>query len=430
MPEIDLSLLPAPTVVEPLEYETILAAVTADFRGRYPEFSAFVESDPALKLLETAAYREMLLRWRINEAAKAVMLAFAKGSNLDHLVALADVERQAGESDERLLKRFRLSLEALSTAGPRGAYEFHALTADSRVRSVDITTPTPGDVNLVVLGGDNADGLPDTALVAKVSEALSTEQVRPLTDTVTVSGARNICYQVAVTIHVGGGPDSSVVRTAAEAAVRAYLLAQHRVRGVVHKSGILAAAHVAGVTYATAEFRFDNATEYSASKIDFSDAALAIPSAWQAAAAPWPANPASVAGALRFGGYSLDSDGTAAGDVATSDTGDTLVIRYLDGAKAAVDAAFAGAGALVRVVKDASNYRENTIHASIVPTGTASARTVTMAGNWTGEGTVSEDDAVTLEIVPLETLNAAQGVKGYRHPAAAPADGLTVTVGS
>lgn len=430
MADIDLSQLPAPTVVEPLEFEQILAALTADFQARYPEFDAFVESDPALKLLETAAYREMLLRWRINEAAKSVMLAFAKGANLDHLVALADVERQDDESDERLLKRFRLSLEALSVAGPRGAYEFHALSADPRVESVDVTTPTAGDVNIVVLGGDNDDGLPDAALVTEVEEALDTELVRPLTDELTVSAARNICYQVLVTIYVGDGPDTTVVRTAAEKAVRAYLLAQHKVRGVVQKSAILAAAHVAGVTYATAEFRFDNVNEYDADKIDFSVSALAIPAAWKAAAAPWPAKPASVTGAARFEDYSLDSDGTAAGDVATSDTADTLVIHYKAGAKAAIDAAFAGAGKAVRVVKDADNYRENIIHASTAPTATATKRTITMAGNWTAVGTISEDDEVTLEAGPTSTLNATEGVEGYENPATAPADGLTVTVGA
>ena len=165
MPEIDLSQLPAPQVVEPLDYETILAAMMAHFIARYPEFTAFVESEPALKLLETGAYREMLLRWRINEAAKQNMLAFARGTNLDHLVALADVARQDGESDERLLRRFRLSLQALSVAGPRGAYEFHALSTDRRIESVTITTPAPGNVRLVVVGGDNADGLPSAALV-------------------------------------------------------------------------------------------------------------------------------------------------------------------------------------------------------------------------------------------------------------------------
>ena len=48
-------------------------------------FTALVESDPAWTILEVAAYRELLLRQRINDASRAVMLAFATGADLEHL---------------------------------------------------------------------------------------------------------------------------------------------------------------------------------------------------------------------------------------------------------------------------------------------------------------------------------------------------------
>ena len=294
MPEIDLSALPAPAVVEPVDYEAILAEIVADFLGRSPEYSAFVESDPAMKLLEVAAYREMLLRWRINEAAKQNMLAFAEKSNLDHLVALADVERQTGESDARLLRRFRLSLEALSVAGPRGAYEFHALSTDPAVESVTVTTPVPGTVRLVIVGGAHPDGLPPPALVAAVLAALDDE--RPLTDTVEVHAARNICYQVAVTLTVEDGPDRALVRAAAETAVRAYLLDRHRVGGVVYRHAIIGAAHVPGVTDSTVAFTWAPGRAYAADKLDVADLG-GIPAAWQPVAAFWPCDPDSVDGA-------------------------------------------------------------------------------------------------------------------------------------
>lgn len=294
MPEIDLSQLPAPTVVEPLDFETILAEIVADFRGRYTDYTAWVESDPALKLLEVAAYRELLIRNRVNEAAKACMLAFAKGANLDHLVALNDVERQAGESDERLLRRFRLSLEALSVAGPRGGYEFHALSADPRVTSVDITSDTAGAVQLVVIGGDNADGLPDAALVASVEAALSSAMVRPLTDTVTVLAARNIVYQVQVEIAVAEGPDRTLVQAAAEGAILAYLLAQHRVGATIYKSAILGAAHVAGVVSATADFYWES-TKLAHDKLGPTEIA-AVAADWRNVAALWPAEVDSIDG--------------------------------------------------------------------------------------------------------------------------------------
>ena len=82
---IDLSNIPAPEVVETLDFSAILAAMVADLQARDPAFTALVESDPAWKILEVAAYRELLLRQRINDASRAVMLAFATGADLEHL---------------------------------------------------------------------------------------------------------------------------------------------------------------------------------------------------------------------------------------------------------------------------------------------------------------------------------------------------------
>jgi phage-related baseplate assembly protein len=110
----------------------------ADLRVREPSFDALVPSDPAFKILEVAAYREMLIRQRVNDAAKAVMLAYAQRGDLDQLGALLAVERlildpgnlDAGipptmESDEDFRRRIQLSPEGFSVAGPEGAYVFH-----------------------------------------------------------------------------------------------------------------------------------------------------------------------------------------------------------------------------------------------------------------------------------------------------------------
>jgi len=90
---IDLSKLSPPNVVEQLDYEVILSAMIADLIVRDPVFTALVESDPAYKILEVAAYRELLLRQRVNDAAKAVMLAFAGRADLDQIGANFNVAR-------------------------------------------------------------------------------------------------------------------------------------------------------------------------------------------------------------------------------------------------------------------------------------------------------------------------------------------------
>lgn len=82
---IDLSKLPAPEFVEALSFEGILAAMLSDLTARCPSYTNLLESDPAYKILEVAAYRELLLRHRINEEGRALLVAFATGNDLDHL---------------------------------------------------------------------------------------------------------------------------------------------------------------------------------------------------------------------------------------------------------------------------------------------------------------------------------------------------------
>src|SRR5690554_5690605 len=105
---IDLSQLPAPEVLEELNYEQILAARKAALVALYPseeretiERLLDIESEPLAKLLQENAYRELLLRARINDAARAVMLAHAQGTDLDQIGANYGVERlmiDAGDS--------------------------------------------------------------------------------------------------------------------------------------------------------------------------------------------------------------------------------------------------------------------------------------------------------------------------------------------
>ena len=145
---IDLSLLPPPEVVETLDFETLYQELLADFRLQMgDQWTALLESDPIVKLLEVAAFQKMLGRARVNDAAKSSLLAYAQGTDLDNRAADYGVQRltlipadpdavppvaAVMEGHEALRYRTRLSLEALSVAGSRGAYEFHGLSASAR----------------------------------------------------------------------------------------------------------------------------------------------------------------------------------------------------------------------------------------------------------------------------------------------------------
>lgn len=263
--KVDLSQLPAPTVIEPLDFETILAAMLADLRARYPSFDALVESDPAFKILEVAAYRELLVRQRVNDAARAVMLAYATGSDLDQIGANYGVTRllivpennavipptpAVYEADADFRSRITLSLEGYTSAGSEGSYVFHALSASGDVRDVSATSPVPGEVTVYVLARDGS-GAASADLITTVTAALNGEKVRPLTDQVTVLSASIVEYEIEAELTTLPGPDATVVAYAAREAVAAYAAAQHRMGYDITLSGIYAALHQPGVQNVT-----------------------------------------------------------------------------------------------------------------------------------------------------------------------------------
>lgn len=265
---IDLSQVPAPAVIEPLDFETILVGRKQALISYYPaaEQAAVaaqleLESDPRTKLLQESAYRELLLRARINDAAHAVLLPYAKGPDLDNLGALFGVQRRlitpanalaspptsaVYEQDEEFRYRIQLSLEGLSTAGPEGAYIFHALSASGEVLDASATSPAPGEVVITVLSR-TGNGTPTGALLATVAAALTDERVRPLTDFVQVQAPTIVNYQVNATLYFYAGPDRAVILANAQQAIAAYTQAQHRLGRDITLSGIYAALHQPGV---------------------------------------------------------------------------------------------------------------------------------------------------------------------------------------
>ena len=262
---IDLTLLPAPDVLEPLDYESILAAMLADLRARYQAFDALVESDPAYKLLEVCAYRELLLRHRINDAARAVMMAYAQGNALDQLAGNYGVARllitpaddtvnpptpAVYEDDDAFRSRVLLSLEGYTTAGSRGSYQFHALSASSDVLDVGVTSLEPGTVNIAILSRTGSGSAP-AATIAAVTAALNAETIRPLCDTVQVASAVIVPYDVSATLRLYAGIDQAAAVAAATSALQDYASAQHRLGLGVSRSGIFAALHRSGVVGVT-----------------------------------------------------------------------------------------------------------------------------------------------------------------------------------
>lgn len=246
--QIDLAALPPPDMVEELDFEALNAAIKAELTARAPELAAVLdlESEPVTKLIEAFAYREMVLRSRINQAGRAVMLAKAAGGDLDQVAANLGVVRLEGEADSAFRRRAQLALEGYSAAGPRGAYIFHAVSADPRVRDVAVESPEPGEVKVTILSTEG-NGTPAQDLLDAVTDALNAESVRPLTDLVTVAAADVTPYAVTAELTIADGPDPQVVIQAAVQSLQAYAEDRRSLGRGVARSGLFAALHVAGV---------------------------------------------------------------------------------------------------------------------------------------------------------------------------------------
>ncbi|MBD9483904.1 baseplate J/gp47 family protein [Pseudomonas sp. PDM14] len=266
---IDLSLLPPPAVVETIDYEAILAARKAELLALYPadERPAMaarlaLESEPLTKLLEENAYREMLLRQRVNEGALATMLAFARRADLEQIAARFNVARlvitpadpaavppvaAVMEGDDGLRERAQMAMEGLSVAGPRNAYIFHARSADGRVADASAASPSPA-VAVVTVQSALGDGTASPELLAIVAAYLSDDDRRPVADRLTVQSATVLPYTVTAVLHLASaGPEAEPIRAAAEARLAALVTKRRRLGMEVNRSALDAALHIEGV---------------------------------------------------------------------------------------------------------------------------------------------------------------------------------------
>ncbi|EQB4836886.1 baseplate assembly protein, partial [Enterobacter hormaechei] len=214
---------------------------------------------------EINAYQLTLAFQRVNDAVRAVFLASARNTDLDQLGAAFNVSRlvinpgdpdavppvdPVYEDDDAFRERIQLSWAQLNTAGARNAYRFHAKSADNDVLDADAYGPEthnrPGEVDVYVLSrtGDGQAGL---ILIETVMNTLSADEVRPLTDFVSVKSATIASYAVTAELDIPDGPDAQTVLENAISTLTSYTLLSHRINAIVPLSAIYSALQQPGV---------------------------------------------------------------------------------------------------------------------------------------------------------------------------------------
>ena len=223
MNEAFLAGLPDPAVVEELSFEAILAGMKADLIVRFPDIEPVLalESAVANKLMQVAAYRELLIRARINEAARSNLLRYATGTDLDHVGANASppVARALDEDDERFRLRILLSSRARNT-GSVYRYRLIALNASTEVRdAIAYREGRDPKVRVAVLS-TAASGVAGAPLLSAVAAALALPENRMVNGEVEVRSAVTAVVNVVAALTVIPSTPPTIVATA-EANLRA-----------------------------------------------------------------------------------------------------------------------------------------------------------------------------------------------------------------
>lgn len=132
------------------------------------------------------------------------------------------------ESDDRFRMRIWMAPESFSVAGPYGAYEYWAASANSAIIDVSVWSAPPiaGDVHVYfIMEGSR---LPTQAEIDQVYAILSDDYIRPLTDHVFVDPPEMVMYTIDATFYIdeAKGIFAEDVRNAVYTAYEEYKLWQ------------------------------------------------------------------------------------------------------------------------------------------------------------------------------------------------------------
>lgn len=159
------------------------------------------------------------------------------------------------ESDDRFRMRIQEAPEHFSVAGPAAAYAYFAKSVSALITDVVVTSPNPGEVNVYPLLQKGV--LPGDEVLREVRKVLSADDVRPLTDKVSVIAPTTINYNIDVVYYIDAENAAleATIKSAVENTIEEYIVwqrskigrdinpteLQYRVRAAGAKRAVIAA---------------------------------------------------------------------------------------------------------------------------------------------------------------------------------------------
>ena len=118
-------------------------------------------------------------------------------------------EEDDGIGDKHYYERIRLAKSSKSTAGAETTYEYYAKSADASISDVFVNSNEAGTITITVCCENGV--IPSEDVLAKVKEACSTKEVRPLGDNVVVTGIEQVPYDIELVYYTTEDEESDAI---------------------------------------------------------------------------------------------------------------------------------------------------------------------------------------------------------------------------
>ena len=168
-----------------------------------------------------------------------------------YVASVANITTSEGGTDVQTDDSYREDIhgapERFSTAGPDGAYVYHAKRASAKIADVTVWSPSAGTVEVRPLL--TAGEIPGEELLNQVKATLDDKRVRPLTDKVTVLAPEVVNYTIDVSYYIDRDNETQAgaIQSAVNKAVNDFALWQKSKLGRdVNPSELIARIMAAG----------------------------------------------------------------------------------------------------------------------------------------------------------------------------------------
>ena len=148
----------------------------------------------------------------------------------DHYQKAENITTTSGgaekEDNESYYERMRDSMESFSTAGPINGYIYWTKTVSAAVLDVAVTSPEACVVDVRVILRDGQEAT--EAVLKEIEEALNADDIRPLTDIVTVSAPDTVDFSVDATFYIAqpNRESAAAIEREVRAAVDSFIIWQ------------------------------------------------------------------------------------------------------------------------------------------------------------------------------------------------------------